>query len=87
MVIARETKEWMASKSEEAATFVERLILAYGQTSSLLSRVAVIAEAWDNLHDVQDRIILCLRVLKGIPKQELIDGKVIAAGVAYDFNT
>lgn len=26
-------------------------------------------------------------MLKGISKQELIDGKIIAAGAAYDFNT
>lgn len=44
-VTARETKEWMASKREEAATFVDRLMLMYGQTSSLLSRIVSMVEA------------------------------------------
>lgn len=86
MVTAKETKEWITSMSGEAATFVERLMLAYGQTSPLLSRIVVLVEAWGSLEDIQDKIIPCLKVLKGVPKQELIDGKVIAVGAAYDFN-
>lgn len=83
----RETKAWMESASKEAATFVERLALIYGQTSSLLSRIANMAEAWVDLQDIQERIILCLRVLKGMLKQELIDGSIIEAGVANDFSS
>lgn len=69
----RETKAWMESLGKEAATFVERLALTYGQTSSLLSRIASVAEAWVDLQDIQERIIPCLRVLKGMSKQELIE--------------
>lgn len=49
MVMAKETKEWMVGKNEEVTTFMERLTLAYGPTSSLLSRLVVIVESWDNL--------------------------------------
>lgn len=52
MVTAKEAQEWIASKGTEAALFIaskgteatlfmERLTLAYGQTSSFLSRLAV----------------------------------------------
>lgn len=83
----KETKEWIINKSEEVAIFAEKLMSAYGQTSSLLSRITALTEAWDNAQDIWDRIIPCLKVLKGVPKQELVDGKVIAAGVAYDFKS
>lgn len=52
----------------------------------MLSKIASMVEAWADLQDIQDRVISCLRVLKGMPKQELIDGKIIAAGATYDFN-
>lgn len=81
-ITTRDTKAWMESTSKETDTFVERLALTYGQTSSLLSRIANMAEAWANLQDIQERIIPCLRVLKGMSKQELID-----AGVAYAFSS
>lgn len=83
----RETKEWMESISKEAATFMERLALTYGQTSSLLSRIASMAEAWVDLQDIQDKIVPCLRELKEVSKQELIDGNIIEARAAYDFNS
>lgn len=77
----------MANINNEVVTFVEELILAHGQTSSLLSRVQDMVEMWEDLQNIQDKVIPCLKVLKGIPKQELIDGQVIAAGDIYDFNT
>lgn len=77
----------MADINNEVATFVEELILAYGQTSSLQSRIQDMAEMWEDLQNIQDKVIPCLKVLKRIPKQELIDGQVIAAGDIYDFNT
>lgn len=69
------------------AVFAERLALVYEQTSSLLSRIATLAEAWDNAQDIRDRIIPCLKVLKGVPKQELVNEKVIAPSAAYDFGS
>lgn len=64
----KETKEWMAGKSGEVDIFVRKLISTYGQTSSLLSRISSLAESWDTLLDIQDRVIPCLRTLKGVPK-------------------
>ncbi|XP_057836292.1 DNA-directed RNA polymerases IV and V subunit 2 [Cryptomeria japonica] len=87
VVTARETKEWMESTSKEAATFVENLALTYGQTTSLLSKIASMVEAWADLQDIQDRIVPCLRELKGVSKQELIDGNIIQAGATCDFNS
>lgn len=86
-VTTRETKEWMADINNEIVTFVEELILAYGQTSLLLSRIQDMAEMWEDIQNIQDKVIPCLKVLKGIPKQDLIDGKVSAAGDVYGFNT
>lgn len=85
-VIAREAKEWMATKREKVATFMDKLMLTYGQTSFLLSRIANMTKAWADLQDIQYRVIPCLRVLKGMHKQELIDKEIIAVGPAYDFN-
>lgn len=86
-VTAKETKEWMADINNEVVTFVEELILAYGQTSSLLSRVQDMAEMQEDLQNIQDKVIPCLKVVKGIPKQELIDGQAIATRDINDFNT
>lgn len=61
-------------------------MLAYDQSSFLLSIILSLAETWENAQDIQDKIIPCLRVLKGILKQELSEGKVIVAGAVYDFN-
>lgn len=85
--IAKETKEWLISNRQEVVVFAKRLALAYRQTSSLLLRIATLAEAWDNAQDVRDRIIPCLKVLKGVSKQELVNRKVIAPGAAYDFSS
>lgn len=63
-VTTKEAKEWMADINNEVVTFVEELILAHGQTSSLLSRVQDKAEMWDDLQNIQDKIIPCLKVLK-----------------------
>lgn len=64
----RETKEWMTNINKEIVIFVEKLILAYGQTSSLLSKIQDMGEMWEDLQNTQDKVISCLKALKGIPK-------------------
>ena len=86
MVTAREAQDWMAGEGMEAALFMERLALAYGRTSSFLSRLMDMAETWDGIPDMQERLIPSLRILKSTPREELVDKRVIAAGAAYDFH-
>lgn len=52
MTTTKETKEWIASKSEEANTFVRRLVSTYKQTSSFLSQIVSLTEAWDTLLEI-----------------------------------
>lgn len=45
------------------------------------------SKVWTYFQDIQDRIIPCLRELKGVSSQELVDVKIIEVGVPYDFNS
>lgn len=62
----REDKEWTTNASERADILIENLISAHDSTSSLLSRIQDIVEAWEDIEDIQRRIIPYLKTIKGI---------------------
>lgn len=83
----REAREWTVDASERADILIENLISAHYSTSSLLSRIQDIAEAWEDIKDIQRRIIPCLKAIRGLSQQDLVDRKVIQPGDLYDFSS
>lgn len=60
----REAKGWTSDASERADVLIENLVSAHDSTNSLLSRIQDIAEAWEDIEDIQSRIIPCLKIIR-----------------------
>lgn len=83
---AQETKEWMGNALNKSNEFMEYLLQVYGNSIAILDRIQIIVELWEDFHDHQDKITLCLHVLQDIPKQTLVEGKMMEVNQAYDFH-
>lgn len=83
----REVKGWTSDASECANVLVENLVSAYDSTSSLLSKIQDIDEAWEDIEEIQSKIIPCLKTIRGLSQQDLVDGKVIQGGDISDFSS
>lgn len=69
----------------EAGKFIEDLAQLHSKFVALLNRLETAEGLWEDVHIYQNLTILRLRALTKVPRQILIDGKVIQENKVYDF--
>lgn len=83
--MAQNSREWIEDVYTEAGKFIEDLAQLHSKFLALLSRLETIEGLWEDVHIYQDLTIPRLRALTKVPRQILVEGKVIQENEAYDF--
>lgn len=84
-VMAQNSKEWIEDVYIEARKFIKDLAQHHSKFVAFLNRLETTEGLWEDVHIYQDLTIPRLRALTKIPRQILIDGKVIQENEVYDF--
>lgn len=83
--IAQNAKECVDDVFATAGKLIEDLAHLHSMLVTLLNRLEVVEGLWEDVHIYHDLTIPGLRALMKVPKQALLDGKVIQENEIYDF--
>lgn len=79
------SKEWVEDVFTSAGKFIDDLARSHSRILSILNRLQSADRSWEDVHIYQDLTISRLKALMKIPRQTLIDEKVVQENDVYDF--